>query len=333
MNAPNPETSKTTEYQYVSTAQVALALGVSVTTVKRWVDSGILPAHITAGKHRKLLLADVLRLVREGNLPQADLSSLIPKIALSEPNNISKLYSEIISAVEKCDTERIRNILHAGYESGISIEQLADRIIGPALMYVGHEWSVGRLDVMREHRITQSIVSALYELKSFMRLNAEKDRPICLGGAPENDHYILPSLLVKMSLLDCGWDAYNLGPHTPFSAFKSAIHELKPKLVWISVTHITDIDRFLQQYRDFYKEAEEKGVAVAVGGRGLTDNIRVQMPYTTYGDGMQHIASFARSLYKRPSRPKRGRPPGSKSRVRLNFEESEPIQPTEDTKE
>jgi MerR family transcriptional regulator, light-induced transcriptional regulator len=309
MNRPNPDQPANSENRYVSTAQVAQALGVSVTTVKRWVDDNILPAHRTAGGHRKLLMADVLRLVREGNLPQADLSRLLPKATVSATDP-SELLRQMSDAIRHTDTELIRSIILGAYNAGTPIETIGDRVISPALMNVGHEWAGGRMEVMQEHRITQACVSALYELKAFMRLNADQDRPVAVGGAPEHDHYILPTLLAKLTLLDSGWDAINLGPHTPLSAFHTAIEELSPQLIWLSVTHLDATEKFISEYKQVYKLAEDKGIAVALGGRALTDPIRSRIPYTTFGDGFSQLSAFARSLYRRPQRPKRGRPPG-----------------------
>ena len=247
--------------QYVSTANVARALGVGVSTVKRWVDEGILPAHKTAGGHRKLLLADVLRLVREGDFPQLDLSELqfvAETKGRLEPKALSQ---QLLSALKRGDGDAIRSLTHGAYRSGVPMETLADFVIAPAMNQLGHEWEAGRIEVLHEHRGTQLCVSALYELKAVLETQADRDRPLAVGGSPELDYYVLANLLAEMVLLDAGWRATDLGPHTPISSFRQALVELRPRLLWISVSELVDRDRFVAEYRELYQEAERAGCA------------------------------------------------------------------------
>jgi excisionase family DNA binding protein len=312
MNRSKVDNLMTGESRYVSTAQVARALGVSVTTVKRWVDEGVLPAHRTAGGHRKLLLHDVLRMVRERNLPLVDMSWLVRKGATrsAEPDQVLE---GLVAAVQDRDAEMIRSVICGAYQAGMPIEVLADRVLSPALCQVGHEWEAGRLEVMHEHQVSQACVAALYELRNLIRANAAANRPVAVGGAPEDDHSSLPSLMAELTLLDLGWDAVNIGPHTPVAAFRSAMNEYAPRLVWVSATHLADPERFLAGYQEVFRYAQARGIAVAVGGRGLTESVRVRMTYTTYGDGMAQLAAFARSLHSLPRRSGRGRPLGGTS--------------------
>ena len=188
------------------------------------------------------------------------------------------------------------------------METLADFVIAPAINELGHEWETGRIEVLHEHRGTQLCVSAVYALKAVLEAQADRDRPLAVGGSPELDYYILANLLAEMVLIDAGWQAIDLGPHTPMKSFRQALSEFRPRMLWISVSEMVDRDRFLAEYRELYQEAERVGVPVAIGGRALIDSVRATMPYTCYGDGLRHLAAFARSYHGTASRPRRGRP-------------------------
>jgi excisionase family DNA binding protein len=299
------------ERRYVSTAQVAAALGVSVTTVKRWVDEGILPAQKTPGGHRKLLLADVLRVVREGNFPHLDLGRLdLPELERGLPETAG-LAARLLEALHAGDAGAARALVQETHAAGLAVAALADEVVAPAMAQLGDEWQRGRIDVLHEHRATQISAAALYDLKYVLEVSAGPDRPVAVGGGPERDPYLLANLLAELVLLEAGWQAVNFGPNTPLASLGKAVGEFQPRLLWLSVSYLDDPSGFAAQFQELYREAVRAGTAVAVGGRALTESLRTTVPYTTFGDGMSHLAAFARSLHPGPRRPRRGRPRGS----------------------
>lgn len=294
---------------YVSTAQVAEALGVGVTTVKRWVDEGILPAHRTAGGHRKLVLADVLRLVRQGSFPSQNLGPLLTAGPGDGKAKLEHLEQTLFLALERGDADAVRDLIRGAFEQGAPLEALADQVIRPAMHRIGHDWEKGKIDVFHEHRASQLCAAALHELIPRVSSSAAGDRPLALGGSPEKDPYVLAGLLAELVLRDRGWRVVNLGPNTPLASFRKAMSELRPKLLWLTVSYLEDAEQFLTEYRQLYKDSERQGVPLAVGGRALTDAVRAAIPYTTYGDGLAHLSAFARTLCPGTRRPRRGRPP------------------------
>lgn len=289
--------------RYLSTAEAAATLAVSVSTVKRWVDEKVLPAHVTAGGHRKLLRSEVMALARRGDLPAGDPP---PPGKAGDPEAAATALGDALAAG---DSRTARAVIRRTYEAGLPIESLADQVIAPAMARIGHEWELEKLDVWQEHRGTEICVGAMQELLGQLEFRAEQNRPVAVGCAPEGDPYVLPSRLAQFVLLDSGWDAVNLGPNTPLASLSKAVRELRPRLVWLSISHLEDAAAFTEAYRKFYAVAERQGVAVAIGGSGLPAEVRSPLSYTTHGDGLTHLAAFARTLHPRPRRPRRGRPP------------------------
>jgi excisionase family DNA binding protein len=287
---------------YLSTVEAAAVLAVSVSTVKRWVDEGLLPAHRTAGGHRKLLRAEVLAMARQGDLPRGDLTVLTTSAT-------DKMAVDFWKTLSDGQGDQARAIIRSAYGSGVAMETLADEIVAPAMKKLGYDWEASRIDVWQEHRGTQLCAAALFDLKEDLEARAEKNRPVAVGGAPEGDPYLLATLLVQYVLLDAGWEAVNLGPNTPLESLAKAVKELRPRLLWLSVSYLENREAFIEGYMDLYRVAEQREVAVAAGGQALQESVRSAIPYTTYGDGLSHLAAFARTLHPRPRQPKRGRPP------------------------
>lgn len=285
------------ERDYLSPRRVAQALGISETTVKRWVDEGRLPAQRTAGGHRKVLVRDVLDLVSRENWPHRDLSLLTGPPAPPSLADAHDLCQRLQAALLGDDLGAARNVVLGAHQGGLSVARIADEMVSPAMARLGHGWSTGEIDVYQEHRGTQLCLAACRALRLRLPEATGEGAPLAVGGGPEGDHYILANLLIETSLVELGWRVMNIGPNTPFESFRLALRQLRPRMLWVSCSYLADPEAFLAGYGPLYEEAKALGVAVAVGGRALTEAVRDRMNFTHHGSKLAHLEAFANQLH------------------------------------
>jgi methanogenic corrinoid protein MtbC1 len=120
--------------------------------------------------------------------------------------------------------------------------------------------------------------------------------PLAIGGTFSGDAYRLPTLLVDLALREAGWRAESFGTGLPAETLCAAIETLRPKLFWLSVSHIESVTAFLEQYRLLNDRAQQLNVLIAVGGRALDAEIRREMQYHAFCDNLRHLVNFVAGL-------------------------------------
>ncbi|MGP0066897.1 MAG: excisionase family DNA-binding protein [Isosphaeraceae bacterium] len=274
---------------YLKTQQVANELGVSVSTVKRWVDCGTIRAARTVGKHRLIPLSEAVRLAKEQGLSES-------RIAGMEGVAQEQVVEFLESLLREGRVQDATKLIHSLYSSGRTAVDLADQVIGPLMARIGHGWMAGSLDVYQEHEATLTVASAVRGLIDRVALRHVNSGPLALGATPEGDPYVLACLLGELLLREQGWQVRNLGSNLPLRSLGQATLNHRPRLVFISVNYLKDEDQFVREYQSFYENAAAVGAAVIVGGRALGQELRTRLVYASFGDRMAHLGEFARGI-------------------------------------
>lgn len=300
--------------QGISPKDFADAIGVSESSVKRWVDQGTLFAGRTAGGHRRIPREEAMRWLRENRVQLVRPDRLgLPESALAVTRG-----SSIQVAAERFHQDLIdgrsseaRGVAAGLFLSGHSVAQIADEVIRPALARIGTLWEHGEEGIYVEHRATDICVHVVKELRGLLpdhEPNEHEDEvgaakaPVAVGGAPSGDPYLVAPMLAAVTLMEAGFRVVNLGPETPLRVLELAVERLEAGLVFLS-SGVTPSDRLAKELVVFCERMQRRGVLVAIGGRHVEELGLPTSPGLFIGRTLGELSAFARGAQGQALRP------------------------------
>lgn len=280
-----------------SPRELANAVGVSESSMKRWIDAGEVEALRTAGGHRRVTRREAVRFIRDRGLRVADMSALeLPGLAgVSNGEMIERATPEaIIEALEAGASRQARAMVLAEYVRGTSVSTLCDGLVKEVLHLIGKRWKQNEsaVGIGIEHEATDMFIQALGQVRS-LRTLPSPEAPVAVGGAIAGDPYIIPSLMAATVLEDLGFDVTNLGPNTPVDVLTDAAQRHEAQLVWLSVSTVDSLDTLRRVDEKLVAALNASGVRVIVGGREATADA---LPGVSVLSTMQELAAVGEEI-------------------------------------
>jgi len=283
--------------ELVSPKQVAQAIGVSESSLKRWCDQGVIETVRTVGGHRRLSVSSVIAYLQKTGhtLVAPEILGLPPLTSGAGQRSLAKAQVALLEALTQGQHVAARQIVFEAFTAHHPMCVIADELIAPTFHEIGRQWDCGEVAVYEERYASEIITRILWDLRRIHE-GPELNSPRAIGGALESDHYSLPNHLAELVLRDAGWDAISLGPHLPVETLELAIQQHQPRLVWLSVSHFQCENKFVADVERLRSAAAAIKAPFVIGGRMLCEELRQKLGDIACCDSMRQLDAFARAL-------------------------------------
>lgn len=281
-----------TEIKYFNSIGAAKILGVNVSTIKRWTESGELSCVRTPGGHRKFLpqhLSDFMETHRRKK-------SRVPLLSLEEPGDVeltarifagdwAYLQEFLLQQAMGGAIERLLFLLSGMVSVPRPLHEIYEYLVTPVMHRLGVLWEAEEISVVEEHLASQTIRLALDRLQGLIAIPREKiGTALCMNLS--NELHDIPLQMVGHILEKRGYRVLFSGQMTPFLGLAEILKKVKVDRIYISSTIIPDAVTARQEFRQVFDLAAENGIPVFVGGQGI-DRLKMDLP-----DGVTRLFNF-----------------------------------------
>jgi excisionase family DNA binding protein len=202
--------------------EAAGALGVHYQTAYAWVRQGVLPAR-KVGRGYAISDSDVAALAAQRRLGTEPARPIRVRDWAAQAQG---LYMAIAEGEETVARHRLDRL--AG---GVSLLDLCEQVIAPALRRIGDDWADGLVSIAQEHR-----ASAICErlIAAHARQPAGRPRGTAVVATPPGERHSLPALMAAACLREDRWLVHHLAADLPVEEVTRLADEVGAGLVVLS---------------------------------------------------------------------------------------------------
>ena len=277
--------------------ELAAAIGASESSMRRWVDGGDVRVSRTAGGHRRIPLPEAIRFIRQLGAPVVRPELL----GLGEIGGVGTTPAGtddeelLFEQLRNGDERAAKGLIVSRYLEGLSLPALFDGAISSALRRLGDLWHHDPRTILLEHRATAICIEAVAMLRGLLPTAAD-DAPLALGGAPQGDPYLIPSMMVGAVLAGAGFRDVNFGGNTPVELLGAEAVERKAKLVWLSVSTEQAESTLREPVAGMGRLLEDHEIQLVLGGRHHAGVIPLGLKNVKSVGSMAELETLARDV-------------------------------------
>ena len=206
--------------------QVARAIHVSESSVKRWCDKGVIPTRYTAGGHRRIPLSDLMEFLRSSTHELVAPEVLgLPATSGRTERVVERAREQMTNGLLAGDELRCRQIALDLYLAERSMSVICDEVLAKSFVSIGDRWECGDAEVYQERRGCEVTLRILHDLRALIA-SPPDNAPLAIGAAAEGDQYALGTTMAELVLRDAKWNANSLGDNLPFATLSAAIRSI-----------------------------------------------------------------------------------------------------------
>ena len=287
--------------KYLNSKEVSGILGINISTLKRWTDSGKLGCEKTAGGHRKFTLQHIRDYYKNNsNSLKGEALSLETKdhkkvYGLINQQDYKQLAILLADSSLKSDDSTVGTIVNGLYMNGIPVADLFDFVVDVAGNIVEHKLKQNQIvhtDAYLSRKLITRSVDGLNRNKP--NGNSNGKNALCINFEDN-----LPDIGVVMSevlMRHNGYNVFNSGSHAQLGELSEIIVNRNIDIVLFYLCNLQccnavveeNVSKTVKQIYDSIKIAEKLEIQILFGGEGLflLDDIndKIDNSFLTYND-------------------------------------------------